>query len=260
MSHSAHVPVPDWNQPIWRYMKWPRLIQMLEANSLWFTRLEVLQDKFEGRIPKPNLRPSAQLIAQQWPYLAHAVNGPELVAQAFKQAVDFAKPRHLVSCWYVGNDESADMWDAYGRAIGSVAIKTYAGALALGLDHPGSPLECFASKIQYIDHNKQPVDVHHFLGPFFSKGRKFGFEQELRFLIHTPQPVPDGLQVEVDLTKVSVDLFVRTGGRDGRLEKARAVIAKHGLNWQIAPSAIRRRWWGGSKLIAVRRWLRPPTA
>jgi hypothetical protein len=219
-------------------MRRSRFEELVSTGCLWFTRLECLQDKFEGAIPKANLKPSTELVAREWPHTAQGLNGPQVIAELFAEAVESAKPRHLINCWYLGDDESNEMWNAYGSDPGSVAIRTHAGAVAKALHHAGSVLECFAGIVNYIDHENQDVAMDHFLGPFFAKGHAFGFENELRFLTHTPEPIERGLKIEVDVNRLCEQVFVRTDDKEQGVARTRAVLASHGIYCDVVESRI----------------------
>jgi hypothetical protein len=197
-----------------------------------------LEDAFEAHIPKPNLHPTIEMIAKDWPHLAHAVNGPALAAQLLAENVAWAKPRTAVNCWYVSDDESMDMWRAHGPGLGSIALRAPAGRVAEAIHHEGATIECFAGTIKYIDHDQEPVDVDHFLGAFLAKGRNFAFEQELRFIAHRETPLQAGLPVAVDIDKLLDEVVVRTDGSPWVLHTVAALVESQGVRCAVRASNV----------------------
>lgn len=238
MSEPAVLPKPPWASVIWRYMELVDFLSLLQTRGLWFSRLADLEDAFEAQIPKPNLQPTVEMIAEHWPHLAHAVGGPAVAAELLAEHVAWAKPRTAVNCWYVNDDESLAMWQAHGPSQGSVAISASASRVAEAIHHEGATIECFAGTIKYIDHDHDPVDVDHFLGVFFAKGRQFAFEQELRFIAHRDTLLSAGLLVAIDIDKLIDEVVVRTEGSPWILHTVAALIEIHGVQCKVRASNV----------------------
>ncbi len=50
--HPVFTPPPDENVKIWRYMDFTKFFSFIDKKALFFTRIDQLEDKFEGRFTK----------------------------------------------------------------------------------------------------------------------------------------------------------------------------------------------------------------
>lgn len=200
---NQHLGEPPMEQVIWRFMSRWKFADLLRHQALWFSRLDQMEDEFEGHLPKANLRPSYEALSEAvGPFLAHAHGFREVPGQALKWRVDRERPRNLVNCWYIGQEPSQFMWTNYAEERGDVAIRSVVRQVGEALNHPGATHAVFAWPISYIDRDRQEVTMKHFLGSFFVKGRSYEGEQELRFFLHLDQIANTGLHVAVTLPEV----------------------------------------------------------
>jgi hypothetical protein len=105
----------------------------------------------------------------------------------------------FVSCWRAGQDESMAMWDLYGRARGSVAIKSTIGNLkkcAISANR-----KIFIGEVKYVELDKAVWD-NNLIAMCVRKVLSYRHECEIRLLIWLAQeqgalpPEIDGTQEE----------------------------------------------------------------
>lgn len=230
---------PPWEAVIWRYMEFVAFADLLRRRALWFTRLEILEDIFEAALPKPNLQPSHDLLVNQLgAHFAHATGVPEAAGAAFQARVAQEKPLNLINCWHMGEAESSYMWANFAQGLGSVAIRSSVVRIGNALHHEGAQLLTFAWPITYIDHANDAVTMDHFLGPFFVKGHTFENEQEVRFLLHTPEPIEGGLHVAVHLEPLIDAVYVRTLGKEWVRQAVLAAVDGAGIAVPVEESGV----------------------
>lgn len=101
-------------------MDLPQFLEILESRSLWFSRMDDLEDPLEAGFTDGELD-----------YLtAEAISADEQNARrTWLQWPPFMRITSFVSCWRAGQDESMAMWDLYGKPRGSIAIKSTIGSL-----------------------------------------------------------------------------------------------------------------------------------
>jgi hypothetical protein len=204
--HAANAnlqPPPDLDRTVWRLMRFEPFKQLIQHRALWFARFDEMEDKAECRVPQKNLQPSPEALieAEIPPYMAHAANMVDLAGKAFFKRIEKEKPLNLINCWFLGEEPSNEMWEAYGATPESVAIRGLAIDVGEALSRAGGA-ECFAYPVSYIDHEDAVLTMKHFLAPFFAKMRKFEFEAELRYLVHLGAEAPQGAYVPADLTRL----------------------------------------------------------
>ncbi len=112
---------PDLTTPpkrtvLWRYMDFAKFVEMLESRTLWFVRIDLLEDPLEGTHTDAELAGIRKHLQ-------------ETRARALIDVFRFARNEVYVNCWRSGSAESLAMWDLYGKGSGIVAVKSTVGRL-----------------------------------------------------------------------------------------------------------------------------------
>src|ERR1700678_2112875 len=94
---------PDLRTPrsstvIWRYVDFAKFVQMIESGSIWFTRLDQLEDPLEGGHTDSELAGIRKHVEKK--------RANELI-HLFRAA----RKDLFVNCWRSGSVESLAMWD-----------------------------------------------------------------------------------------------------------------------------------------------------
>ena len=152
---------------VWRYMSFEKFASILATESLFFSRADKYDDKFEGYIP--------ELIMRYYTSAGIRIH-PEL-----RQYI-------MCNCWHHSSEESMAMWDKYHLRNNGIAIKTTMGNLKSSL--PNAP-NIFIGKVGYevesIENQNQIEmlqDKENLLYyPYFYKRKPFEYEQEVRAII-----------------------------------------------------------------------------
>jgi hypothetical protein len=229
---------PPMEAVVWRFMAPWVFKDLLDQRGLWFSRLDLMEDEFEGTVPKANLRPSYDALSEAvGPFLAHAHGFRELAGAAFKRRVDRERPFNLINCWYLSDQPSEFMWARYSSERGSVAIRSVVGQVAEALHHPGAATAVFAWPITYIDHDREEVNMKHFIGSFFVKGRIYEEEREIRFLLHLDEVVEKGLHVALRLEPLIDRILVQTKGDASAVDEVQRLVERAGLDRPVEAGA-----------------------
>ena len=160
---------PKDGTTLWRYMSFEKFANIVATESLFFSRADKYDDKFEGYIPE-----SIMLYYKS----ANIRIDPNL-----RQYI-------MCNCWHHGEEESMGMWGKYHLRNSGIAIKTTMGNLKNSL--PDKP-NIFIGKVEYeveSIENYNRIDVPedssvesllHYL--YFYKRKPFKYEQEVRAII-----------------------------------------------------------------------------
>jgi len=200
--------------PIWRYMSLAKFVSMLASSGLWFSRLELLGDPFEGAAPKSDLstRKDPDNIARVW--------------AAWRRWL-------VVCCWHSGPFESDAMWKIYAPDGEGVAIRTSVGALIAAMESSTehyadsdttvkTPLaDMFMGRVFYADHAQVHLDDDKLsIGRFLLKRPAFAHEQEVRVIAPLPEilgevgvddyvePKVRGVTTVVDMNKLLHEVVI----------------------------------------------------
>lgn len=177
---------------VWRYMDLAKFLWTLEHESLYFCRLDMLEDAFEGALPASVIQP---LVAanKSW-YNAEKYHNQTLPGHI----VDMYRNSTFVNCWHMNEHESAAMWDLYGGAGSGIAIQSTYRHLKASFDQYSGKI--FIGVVRYIDFSIDVVNPYSGIAVASSKRKSFEHEREIRVFAHAGS-VPD-----VDLDKLSQGL------------------------------------------------------
>jgi hypothetical protein len=163
---------PDLRTPpnstvLWRYMDFARFVAMIESRSLWFTRLDQLEDPLEGTHTDAELT---------WIRQKNKKKHANQLIRVFRQA----RKEVFVNCWRSGSAESLAMWDLYGKGTGIVAVKSTVGLLKKAVSSSGRAV--FISKTRYFDWSDAP-GIDNVLVACSRKDLSYQHESEVRAMV-----------------------------------------------------------------------------
>jgi hypothetical protein len=167
MSFYAYVKQPDDEVCVWHYMDLARYMLLLEQRALFFEQVDAVDCQFEGYGTIGNVAPGTN------------------IHDAARETTEFSalsRASLVVSCWHMGDCESAALWQLHADA--PVAIKSTVQRLKRGLNY---------SLLKYVKIgavNYQPpailsteagvsIEVD-----YFFKRQSFAHEREVRILAH----------------------------------------------------------------------------
>lgn len=182
-ANPADVTVPELSAPVWRYMREWKFRDLVETQSLYFSRVDRFEDEFEG-IPPRKVTEALKRLSAVASSTGMGSNVNHILADREKYKRFF-----YANCWHVRDDESEEMWSAYVGDNCGVAIQTsYVGLLAA----VSPPFRRFLQfgLVQYLDYDLQTYSTLGPLEPYFHKRSKYAGEAELRILLqHFPREV-----------------------------------------------------------------------
>jgi hypothetical protein len=182
-----------WDAKVWRYLSLASLLSILQTKSLFFPRIEKLDDPYEGAMPEA-LKTFFADAEQEF--------GNRTVKVT--TVLDAHSKLSCVNCWHANDVESAAMWKLYAQDSG-LAIQSSVGGLIQGfLSVAGINM----ALVQYVDFESDELPKLPY--PVYLKRKSFSHEHELRVVIQdvdiTAQP--DGVLVPVDLSRLIERVYV----------------------------------------------------
>lgn len=173
----------DLEKTVWRYMPFAKFISLIAYQALWFSKLNILQDTYEGMLPaesKREMREEDQEI-KSW------FDTPEFHRQIDAWADENQNDGRellVVNCWFLGERTSERMWREYGGSAEAVAIKSTIGHLANYIWVPRDEHRSHMGLVSYIDygsHRMNSYEAHQAIERAFLKDKeRFSHEQEIR--------------------------------------------------------------------------------
>ncbi|MYA69223.1 hypothetical protein F4Y19_03835, partial [Candidatus Poribacteria bacterium] len=98
----AGIKQPAKDATLWRYMNFEKFANILTKESLFFSRADKYDDKFEGYIPESII-------------VSYKSAGIHIDPNIFR-------PYVMCNCWHHGDEESMGMWDKYHLRNSGIAI------------------------------------------------------------------------------------------------------------------------------------------
>jgi len=175
----------DLEKTVWRYMPFVKFISLMTYRALWFSKLNILQDTYEGVIPariKQRMHETNQTFKAQF-------NTPEFHRQIDawpSRNEDDGRELLVVNCWFLGERESGRMWSEYGGSSEAVAIKSTIGRLAKYILVPNDEHASHIGRVSYADHDTHEMtayEAHQAHERAFLKAKeRFLPEQQIRIV------------------------------------------------------------------------------
>jgi len=167
---------------VWRYLPLAKFVSLLTYQALWFCKLNILQDQFEGKIP---LQVKAKMHEenQSW---KRAFAAPDLHKQIDNwpdQNEEDGRELLVVNCWFLGEKESAEMWRDYVGSREGVAIKSTVRTL-MNAVYMDPEVSCIG-RVCYTDHDSHEMslyEAHQAHERALIKDKPFCYEQEIRLI------------------------------------------------------------------------------
>ncbi|MFQ5687081.1 MAG: DUF2971 domain-containing protein [Candidatus Scalindua sp.] len=142
---------------IWRYLTFSKFISLLTYGSLWFPKLNILQDQFEGNLPTP-ARESLEASHQKWK-TKFPPNLHNQFDEMAKRNVEDGRELTVVNCWFLDESESPEMWDDYVQNNEGVAIRSTVRKLATHVFT--EPQFSSIGKVRYVDFASHDMTIYH---------------------------------------------------------------------------------------------------
>lgn len=183
---------------IWRYMDFPKFVDLLTSESLFFSRCDKFEDLFEGSIP-------LQGVYERKFFLGKCGQENPSSEEFEKQKHDFyekIKENFAANCWHINEHESVAMWKIFLNSNSGVAIQSTYSRLHECFNTIKNPI--YLSIIQYKDFDSNSIDWNwgNYINRLLHKRCHYSFEQELRAIIRCE----DGFNFDEGGAKLSIDI------------------------------------------------------
>ncbi len=254
---------PNDGDILWRYTNFEVFVNLLDTESLFFTRADKFEDPYEGFIP--------QSIMDAYKQSLRRVTPAEFV-EAIMKRHEASRKYVMCSCWHQNVVESMAMWEKYHMRNSGVAIKTTMQKMK---DSLLSEYSIYIGKIEYIYgntdddqymqnflQNEIPLTKKLTYFPYYRKRKEYEHEQEVRLIVDIDPFIRDALNNQ---TVENVDSFLETGlpdicdigmpfnidvntlidevivspyAKDWITETLRSVVQKFGFIFEVNPSTL----------------------
>ena len=225
----------NMSEPLWRYFKTERFLELLKSNHLYFASVREFDDPFEGAVA---VLPPGFPVDPRYAKL-------ESSEKAFEELRRLTK----VSCWHRASYESNAMWHLYAESRKGVAVRTNpdrirAAAKPFRLRPEYGHEDLWAGNVNYVDLLKERLRVS-MMDRFWYKHMAFAWEREFRLAVSVRTAEEFGVQVPEYGVKVEFDVpqlidRIYLGPSLSEIDGAaiRAAAKAHGLEDRIRVTSM----------------------
>lgn len=247
---SAPVFLPKDNYTLSKYLDITKFISLLSTKSLFFCRLDKLEDQYEGLTAKRNYELRIEWYDQTNKFLTTPLSDDQIInkVQEMYKYDKKIKEVNCVCCWNKAKDESIALWKIYSDYGKGIMIKTNISKLIDSLSSTDESI--YLSEVNYIDYKKDIMQDGNSFFPIIHKQNQYNFENEVR-LIHSvdfPQIgkfypwdkeyITEGKLIKVDINLLIEQVVVGPFAPHWMISLIEDLMNKYGLNLPIKKSDI----------------------
>ena len=241
----------EGNPQLQRYVSLEKFISMLHRSSLFFTRIDRLEDSFEGTSPKVvrlGIRAFYERMNKR-NYLTVPMTD-EAIKKNIEQLeahTEMMRALYVVNCWHRREVENALMWKSYAANNSGIMIKSDYTKIIDALKI--TELQVQTSFVKYADYDKdRTIDFGNGLHPMIYKRQFFSDENEIR-LIHQVsnerwihdwgnEESQEGIYVKINLEELIGELRIAPLAPNWYLDVVKSVCEKFGLSKPVLRSSL----------------------
>lgn len=229
------------DEVIWRYMDLWKFEDLLKKQSLYFSTIKNMGDKFEGRIPDS--------IASIW-----IQNLKEKGYHSVANTIDMLKSyepvlNYNILSWNISKNESFALWKIYTKNIKAIAIKSNVQRLKESLN-----INPFWQFIGVMNYYSDPTDFDfnsNIMNLTINKFNYYCFENELRMLNIIPANLKsqypeinkgDDILVPVDLDCLIDSIYLAPNATQTEYDNVVQLLKENNLSKDIMISGINDKW------------------
>ena len=155
---------------IWRFTDFAKFYAMLSSDTLYFSRLDALEDQFEGQFSEARV----QFDEKVYEHPTMTPYGRSIMEWMHSSI----RKNAFVNCWHMNEYESGLLWSKYSVVSGGIAIQSTSDRLEKSFDPASRAI--YVSEIEYIDRAKDMTPISNVMTRAIQKGKSYQDEHELR--------------------------------------------------------------------------------
>ncbi len=213
---NAPVFYPKQEYNLSKYMDITKFISMLFKQSLFFCRVDKLEDKFEGTSHQTNFEERVRAVKQMQNSGRLPTSWNDAKIRENQKGIEtnekLQRSLNCINCWNISNGESAALWKIYSNFSQGIMIQS--SVLKLIGAFQNTEQELGMSEVQYALYNETTLPYGNSNYPFLYKQKAYNYEDEIRLLYSltdkaenwqydwTQEEVEEGVYIKVDLEKL----------------------------------------------------------
>lgn len=242
--HSVFKDPENDNVKIWRYCDITKFLSLLDKRALFFSRIDKLEDRFEGSFPKATTEARPEKYRKQYSENA------DVILQFHSFAFEQIRKFFLVNCWSASEYEIAAMWKLHiNNDVGIAIQSTYDRFKSSFVEDLEDDIH--VGNVRYIDFNLDNINETNLFDRFFYKRKSFAFEREFRAVIFRVQESLKGGTIDIKrpvyehgkYIKVNIDtliegVFVSPSAPEWFVSLVQSILEKYQINKKVKQSNL----------------------
>jgi hypothetical protein len=246
-------------------MPFPKFVSLLTYQAVWFAKLNILQDQYEGRIPS-NAASLMREDGERWKATFPSQEHHRQIDEWPTKNEADGRELLVVTCWFSDVVESSRMWQEYGGSTEAVAVKSTIGRLARHIYVPGDETVSHLGYVKYVNHDDHKMSLYEanqaIERAFLKDTAQFAHEQEVRLVTMnfkttycaTPEGIPytreqvagagmnnfenPGLYVGANIDGLISEVVLAPGAQPWFEKLVRRLVGLHGLSANVVQSSL----------------------
>lgn len=242
---------PEENVQLARYIDVTQFLSLIKDEQLFFCRLDKLEDKFEGVLPKVSRKEFGDYFRHlNTTGLFQHMTDKEIELKINKQFEFRQKLKALncINCWTEFKGESYALWKVYSDLHQGIMIKSSFKKIINALKESKEKIYC--SKVEYIDHETDSIDIGNTMSPMVHKHKAYSYEEEVR-LIHEVSSnegwkhdwesaeYKNGIKVNVNLNQLIDEIVISPFSCKWFTKLIMDIMSKYSLNFKLIDSKLK---------------------
>ena len=243
---------PEETIELAKYVDITKFLSLLKDKQLFFCRLDKLEDKFEGTLPKIS-RKEFEGFYNNLSDIGIVNNriSEEVREKRINENFEFReklKSLKCVNCWNEFKGESYALWKVYSNLNQGIMIKSSFKRIINALKESKEKVYC--SKVEYIDFETDSIDLGNTMSPIVHKHKAYSYEDEVK-LIHEvyhdlgwnhdweKEKYENGIKVNVNLDQLIDEIVISPFSSEWFTELIRDILNKYSLNCKLINSTLK---------------------
>jgi len=248
---SAPVFFPKSDYKIVKYLDLTKFMSLIQNNSLFFCRLDKLEDKFEGTTSKPNREARIKYI--QNIAKSNYLDSPLSEEDILKKVDDYyelersLKSLTCVNCWNKNVNESAALWKIYSSFTNGIMLKSSIEKLKKSFELTVEEIQL--SEIKYLDYSSEMMPDSNTNYPVIHKHICYSYEEEIRLIFKknpklgffydwSIEKIQEGQSLKVDLDIMIDEIIISPYASNWFFELVKDISKNYKLDKPIIKSEL----------------------
>ena len=242
-SHPKLTSPSNPKEKIWRYMDFTKFVSLLSKQSLFFCRVDKLDDQNEMTMPIANKKKHIEFYENNKEQIKKDFN--KLPLEVWASLWDITRHSIIINSWNRSEYESASMWSTYLVSNQGIAIQSSFNLLSESFHKTSDEINI--GIVKYKDYKTEIIEDDTIFGLVTNKLQSYEHERELRVMIINQSgkdgmPLHDiGKYVPIDINVLIESIYIAPNAPKWFNELVIEVIKHFGFNFPIKTSELNDR-------------------